>query len=127
MDEIRGLLCHTANLKEEVVKGIIQRSEFKPKLAQHAQCAALICFESQPVVSNHNSVEGNKRAKQGLSLYRTLCKHGRQWVGGEGVLMQEQRKYNLHHVLTKARTLFFEENLSVGSGSSPRKGGGVDW
>lgn len=71
MDEIRGLLCHTANLKEEVVKGIIQRSEFK--LAQHAQCAALICFESQPVVSNHNSVEGNKRAKQGLSLYRTLC------------------------------------------------------
>lgn len=84
MDEIRGLLCHTANLKEEVVKGIIQRSEFKPKLAQHAQCAALICFESQPVVSNHNSVEGNKRAKQGLSLYRTLCKHGRQWGGGGG-------------------------------------------
>lgn len=48
-DEIRVLLCHKANLKEEAVKGIIQRSEFKPKLAQHAQCVALICFKSQPV------------------------------------------------------------------------------
>ena len=46
-DELRGLACHTANLEAEVVKGIIQRSEFNPKLAKHAQCAALHCFKSQ--------------------------------------------------------------------------------
>lgn len=47
MDELRGPACHTANLKAEVVKGIIQGSEFNPKLAKHVQCAALHCFKSQ--------------------------------------------------------------------------------
>lgn len=46
-DELRGLACHTANLKEEVVKGIIRGSEFNPKLAKHAQRPALLCFKSQ--------------------------------------------------------------------------------
>lgn len=82
MDEIRGLLCHTANLKEEVVKGIIQRSEFKPKLAQHAQCAALVWFESQPVVSNHNSVEGNKSETGFVSLSHSANMGDSVCVGG---------------------------------------------
>lgn len=51
-DELRGLACHTANLKVEVVKGIIQRSKFNPKLAKHAQCAALHCFRSQSIQKN---------------------------------------------------------------------------
>lgn len=86
MDEIRGLLCHTANLKEEVVKGIIQRSEFKPKLAQQAQCVAPVCFKSQPVVLNHNSVEGTRKVRGGPSLHRTLCKHGQTGVGDVGAV-----------------------------------------
>lgn len=56
------LACHTANLKVEVVKGIIQRSEFNPKLAKHAQCVASI-------VSNHNSL---KRTRKVLST-RATC------------------------------------------------------
>lgn len=54
-DEPRGLVCHTANLKKEkekkkreVVKGIIQGSEFNPELAKHAQrAAAQRCFKLQ--------------------------------------------------------------------------------
>lgn len=54
VDEPRGLVCHTANLKKEkekkreVVKGIIQGSEFNPELAKHAQrAAAHRCFKLQ--------------------------------------------------------------------------------
>lgn len=75
-DELRGLACHTANLKEEVVKGIIPGSEFNPKLAKHAQCAALLCFKSQSFISHHNS---GKRART-LSI-RATCREtsaGRQ-------------------------------------------------
>lgn len=72
MDEIRGLLCHTANLKEELVKGIIQRSEFTPKLAQHAQYVARVCFKSQPVVLIHNSVDGTRNVSEGPSLHPSL-------------------------------------------------------
>lgn len=86
MDEIRGLLCHTANLKEEVVKGIIQRSEFKPKPAQHAQCVVLVCFKSQPVVLNPNSVEATRKRRERLRLFITLCKHGETAVGDVGAV-----------------------------------------
>lgn len=46
MVEQPGLVCHTANLKDRAVKGIIQGSKFNPKLAKHAQCAVLHCFKS---------------------------------------------------------------------------------
>lgn len=44
--ELRGLARRTANLKMEVVKGIIQGSEFNPKLAKHAPLfqITVLCF-----------------------------------------------------------------------------------
>lgn len=106
MDEIRGLLCHTANLKEEVVKGIIQRSEFKPKLSQHAQCVALICVKSQPVVLNH---EGTRKRRERVRLFITLSAN----MVRQGWVMEERWMLNLRRVLTKGRTHFLRNSLLV--------------
>lgn len=61
MDELKGLVCHTANLKMEVVKGIIQGSEFKPKLAKHAPCMARHCFKSLFSERIHEGVYQHKQ------------------------------------------------------------------
>lgn len=53
--ELRGLARRTANLKMEVVKGIIQGSEFNPKLAKHAPRMALHCFKSRFFASQYVS------------------------------------------------------------------------
>lgn len=53
--KLRGLARRTANLKMEVVKGIIQGSEFNPKLAKHAPRMALHCFKSQFFASQYVS------------------------------------------------------------------------
>lgn len=53
--ELRGLARRTANLKMEVVKGIIQGSEFNPKLAKHAPRMAFHCFKSQFFASQYVS------------------------------------------------------------------------
>lgn len=47
-DEVSELTYHMANLKSEVVKRIIQGSEFNPKLAKHAQYGALTIHSKEP-------------------------------------------------------------------------------
>lgn len=51
------------------MKGIIQGSEFNPKLAKHAQCAARLCFKSQFLVSNHTSVKRTRRVINQLMAF----------------------------------------------------------
>lgn len=73
MDEPRELVCHTANLKVEAVKGIIQGSEFKPKLAKHAQCVARHCFKSQSCVSNHSPLKQTIKASSSCVEKDYVC------------------------------------------------------